>query len=189
MTVEAFPEFTFHLELPAWPEEMITSRDHNKFAKEAIRKTMEHHVNKILPGHFERGAREKYRYARRKLGYDQAKARRFPGSHGRDLVKTGRSRSRILHQGTIRTPGVAGKGTLRVVYKSGFDFRGGTGRFKKQRRLFHQRVTVQQMRSEVKKITNQEAQLLAQMFKDLYMKMVENKARMRKRLRKKFKRS
>lgn len=190
MTAKAFPQFTFIMDLATWPEEMITERNHNKFAKGAIREAMEHHVKKNLRGHFERGARERYRYARRDPGYQQAKARKFPRSQGRDLVKTGRSRLNILHRGTIRTPGVAGKGTLRVVYKSAFDFRGGTGKFSKKRgRVLRQQISIEQMRSEVKKVIGQEATELAEMFKDLYMKKVEQKARSRKRKKKSYKRS
>jgi hypothetical protein len=192
MTAKAFPEFTFHMELPTWPEEMITARDHNKFAKQAIRETMEEHVKKNLRRHFERGARERYRYAPRDPRYVLGKSRKFPRSQGRDLVKTGRSRLRILHRGTIRTPGTAVNGTLRVVYKSAFDFRGGTGRFRKRKRsglLAHQQISIEQMRSEVKRIIDQEAAELAKMFKAAYMKKVEQKAKSRKRKKKSFKRS
>tara|TARA_B100000949_G_scaffold157018_1_gene138079 strand:- start:1836 stop:2429 length:594 start_codon:yes stop_codon:yes gene_type:complete len=184
---QALPEVTILMDVPSWPDDLVSKRDHNKFAKKSIREMMEFHVRVNLKKHFEEGAAERYKYAKRNPKYIRSKLRRFPASKGLDLVKRGGSKRKILKRGTLRTPGTAIKGTLRVFYKSAFDFRGGTGKVDKRAtgwgKIFqsHAQISIQQMRSEVKVITKKEAQKLAQMLKDLYMKKITLLVSTRKR--------
>ena len=181
------PEISVMVSLPSWPED-LQRRLHNKFAKQAVRVVMKHHVEKNLPDHFRPGVQNKYNMATRHPKYIEWKARHYPENANTALKKTGRSEKRILRWSPSKLSiggSASGPRPLRATYNTRFAFRGGSGQFRRNRERSSQAITIRQMRREVKQILPGEAKEMAQILKDEYLKYLESHRKNRKRKPKK----
>lgn len=76
--------------VPTRPEKLAGVRGgrlHNRYAKEAMRETLQEHHKQNIPKHFKQSARDTYKYAPRAPAYKRYKLRRYKSA--RDLVLTG----------------------------------------------------------------------------------------------------
>ena len=165
-----FPKFYMVMNIEEWPEG-LRKREHNKFAKQAARKVMEHHAKRNWPKHFKREARKKYGYMPRTVKYIREKQRRYR-TGGMDLVKTGGNRKYVPSHGKVRLGGTASadKKPLVASLSSRFSFPGGSGRFRKPES--RQAVTIGQMIKEMQAVTTGEAFELSGIFSDEYWRRV-----------------
>lgn len=184
MTTDAekvLPNWIWVIEVPERAHDLAT-RYHNKYAKEAIRETMEKwhgHGSKGFQKHYRRDARERYNHFPRTEKYKRYKARRFKSTL--DHVKTGRSKRRMTTQYKFRAGGSASGGNLSATLILTFPFKGGTGRFRKEGT--HQQFTIEKMILELQRFDEEDPKNLAQWFKEAYMKKVEQHRSKRKRIR------
>lgn len=150
--------------------EGLADRHHNRLIKQALRTVLEDHHRRRIPLHFRADNRSKYQHMERTAKYRRAKMRRF---HSRtDLVKTGRTRDKMLSQYQLRiggsasgtatkAPGVNGQLIMRFPFPANYT-RSGI------------KVDVAQMISEISRWTEQEAREASQMFLDLYTQYVRD---------------
>lgn len=176
------PKIEFEISIPTRAEDMVL-RNHNKFAKAALRHVLLTHHKRNIPKHFKRDARSRYGYTPRNPRYVRWKQKTFRQG-GMDLVKTGASRRSMLnHPPKIRMSGAAegGKRSLSGTLLLRFAFKGGAGRFRAKGS--RQEKTVRQMIEEVRKVLPAEGHELAQDLLREYMRLVEAMPK-RKRRRK-----
>ena len=163
------PEIGAVLELPA--RLLRGDAAHGKFLKDAMRKTLiTHHFGRI-PGHFQQPAHGKYGYKTRDVKYIRRKL--HFGLSGTDLVKTGASRDYMSSHGLVSVGGTF-KTELRGNLKLRFDFRGGTGRFRKPKS--QGAITIAEMRHEVATTTAQERVEISRQLAHFYVTDVKTKA-------------
>jgi hypothetical protein len=162
--IDAFGRLDAVITLPTRPEEMA-KRDHNRVVKDALKAIIARHHKQHIPKHFERSAHGTYGYKQRSQKYIREKNRRYGSST--DLVKTGRSRQKMLADPKIVIGGAAegGKKKLQGVLKLRFDFTGGGRRYRK---ASSQAVTIEQLHAEIRAMTRQEQQELANLFRAEY---------------------
>lgn len=185
------PNFIWVIEVPERPSD-LAKRWHNKYAKEALREAVEkwHGDKQGFAKHFRRDARERYQHFPRAEKYKQFKARKYKSTV--DLIKTGRTKTRMLSQWKMQAGGSAEGGNLSATLILTFPFKGGTGRFRNdiQRSANRQRQAelnqrwILRMRTELQRFDEQDPLLLADWFKQFYMKKVDAHRAGRKRLRK-----
>lgn len=165
------------------PEPLLRERSflriHNRAAKDALRDEAEKHHKERIPGHFTRGAAQKYGHMRRTPRYMRMKARRF-GSVA-DLVKTAASRDEMIANAKIRVGGKAAddegnSGNLNASIELRFVFGRDaqkavakairTGKLRRGHRSGAHRsgVTIAQLRKEISTITDGEHYQVARGF-------------------------
>ena len=167
------------IEVPSLSEDM-TVRNHNAFAKEALRETMLRHHKQNIRKHFTTRNRSRYGHMPRFAKYNRWKRRKF--GHEVDLVKTGASRDQMVAMTpTVQIGGAAsgGKKGLTGQYKLRFAWKGGTG----QERRVRSGVTTQVMLSEVSRFSDDEAREAAEHFHKAYWQKVAQWRGSRKRVR------
>lgn len=176
------PRFTWIIDMPEWDPD-VSKRNYNKFAKQALRQTLEkYHENKEgFEKHFRRDARQRYRHFPRSPGYKKWKQR-----HGSliDLIKTGASQERMLSQRQITIGGSGAnsdlRGRLRVWFKA--SMKGGqSGRFRNPDHP--SAVTIQKMIIELQRFDESDPGRLAKWFAEAFMKLVGDWRKNRKRRR------
>ncbi len=175
------------IEVPAWPRD-VSKVLHNRFAKEALRRTLVRHHDVTLREHFTAEAHSKYGYAERSARYNAKKQR-----YGQpiDLVKSGRSKNRILgpdYEIVLGGAAVEGKkdleGKLIVRFAFSEELRYERKPRKSQRYTAAKRnITIQQMAKEVQAWTDQERREAAQYFVEQYMEQLNQFKAGRKRIR------
>src|SRR5687768_16788977 len=89
------PKMIWVIDVPERPAD-LAKRWHNKYAKEALRETIEkwHGHQQGFAKHFRRDARYRYNHAPRSEKYKRYKQRRYHSTV--DLIKTGRTKRRML---------------------------------------------------------------------------------------------
>jgi hypothetical protein len=172
------PQFSFLFE---WPED-ISERRHNQFAKQAMRVVLEkyHGDKRGFPRHFTRQGRKLYDYLPRKPKYERWKQRKY-GTGSIDIVKRGRTRQWMTSAYRLTVGGTAANRTLNGTLKLTFPFKGGSGRFKKPNS--RGAITIQRLILELQRFADDEPRLLAQWFREEYMRQVDEFRRGRKRKR------
>lgn len=175
-----FPNFVWVIEVPQRSAD-LARRHHNKYAKEALGEAVEkwHQHKQGFPEHFTRAAREKFNHFPRTARYKRYKQRRYHSTI--DLVKTGRTKRRMLSQWKLRLGGSATGGNLNVTLVLSFPFKGGTGSFRKEGTT--QSVTIEKMITELQRFDEDDPELLAKFFGEAYWKRVEQHRASRKRIR------
>lgn len=171
-------------------------RAHNKIGKEAVRRALLTHHEKRIPGHFRRGAHQKYGYADRSPSYRHYKQRRYGSSI--DLVMTGRTQHAMSSQAQITVGGTASGGTLNGQLKLRFPFgasaqqahaRRRRGQAKgaplsaRGRRDGKPRVTIEQMRREVATVLPSEVQEINRQLRVTYVDLVNSTTGSRQRVK------
>lgn len=163
------PQMKVTIETPA-NLEGLADRHHNRLIKQALRQVLEEHHRKRIPLHFKADNRTKYQHMDRTPKYRRAKMRRF---HSRtDLVKTGRTRDKMLSQYQLRiggsasgsktkAPGVHGQLIMRFPFPANYS-RSGT------------HVDVAQMILEISRWTDQEANETSRQFLEIYTQSVND---------------
>lgn len=196
MAKDLLPKTIWIIDVPERPAD-LAKRYHNKYAKDALRDTLAwwHKHADGFRDHFERDNREKFRHFPRTEKYKRAKARGVLVEGKRyystvDLVKTGRTKEKMLKEAKITASGTAEGKTLTGNIILRFPFRGGTGRFRRLHRvpqnlnqlirqnkvrdeIMHQAVTIQKMRIELERFDEGDPRLLAERFLREYMQRVE----------------
>lgn len=146
--------FTATIEVPKLGELLVgsASRTHDRIAKQAVHDVLDIHWSRRIPGHFQRPAHGKYKYAERSKRYRFRKQKKYGSSI--DLVMSGRTRDLMTSQRRIVIRGTAAGGTLtgRLILR--FPFPGGSQRFRKTGT--RQAVTIQQMAREIEAFTPEE---------------------------------
>lgn len=172
------------MDIPKRPEFIAQSRVWNKIVKDAVREALVYHHNTHIPRHFKRDARQRYEHKPRSEKYKAWKKRRFGSLL--DLVLTGRTRDKLTKpQGydKIVVGGAAegGKKSLegKLIYQFGFvqdiknyyaskkaqtNTRDPRARKAGQRQQNPNRVTLRDMRAELQRITQDEADDLRTVF-------------------------
>ncbi len=185
----------FELDLPG---RLVNSdRLHARIVRECVREELMAHWRNRIPGHFNRSATQKYRYAPRVTRY----RRRGPGGQktisyaawkqqkfgsNSDLVKTGRSRHAMTTQSKItiggtasihsrKAPGINGQLRMR------FPFPGGTGARRKPNSK--DGVDIAQMIREVSIVLPQESREMSESLADRYVTKVVSDTSRRQRMR------
>ena len=202
---EILPKTIWIIDVPMRQEDMA-KRYHNKYAKEALRETLDHWhgAPQGFRKHFQRDARERYHHFPRSEKYKRAKARGIKVEGKRyystvDLIKTGRTKELMLHNKRITVSGTADGKNLRGTIILRFPFKGGTGRFRNpsvpknlvqlikqdqlREKVIHQALTIQKMRIELERFDEEDPKLLARWFLERYMKKVAAHRGGRKRVR------
>lgn len=154
------------------------SRAHNRVAKQAVRDVLTAHWQKRIPLHFTRPAHGRYGYAQRSPRYRFQKQKKFGSSI--DLVRTGRTRQQMTSQAQITVAGTATAGTIRGNLTLRFPFPGGGLRFKAAPGT-RQRVTIEQMASEIRRITPDEIGQINSEVRDRYVHLVKTTTSARQR--------
>ena len=186
MTAQPIPDFIWVLEIPTRAED-IAKREHNKFAKEAMRQVMFHHWTKTIPGHFERSAARKYKHKKRDRKYIISKLKKFGSAI--DLVKTGRTMRAMTTIAKITVGGTAQKETLTGKLTLRFPFKGGTGSLRRRApgtstvKQIAAVANLIQMRREIEAWTPDERKAASKLFLKIYMKQVNSFRGQRKRIR------
>jgi len=173
------PKMNVTMTVPSRPADMA-ARLHNKFAKEALRETLQSHHRRTFRGRFEPAARSKYDHAPRSPRYVKHKKNKF--GHTIDLVYTGATRREFVKPGhPVRIGGTAAGGTLvgRMIFK--FPFADGNRMKAGQRRTRNPRTA--QLAKEISAWTAEEAKTAAQEFLQRYMEKVTAWRGTRKRSR------
>src|SRR5947209_5697413 len=96
------PKLSLEVDIPLRADD-IAKRHHNRMVKESLNEVLIAHHRFRIPGHFERSAHGKYGYAQRSEKYMREKARRYHSTV--DLVKTGKSKQRMLTEQKITIGG------------------------------------------------------------------------------------
>lgn len=157
----------------------LPGRAHRKAARKAAIELLKRHHEKNIPQHFKQTARNKYRYKQRSAKYKSYKRKRWHSIT--DLVASGRNRQLITAMGTIRVGGTI-TGSPRRTTVTGK--RTGTGREPGLRAQLRMRadwpkfrnnrnprsVTIEDMRDEVARVTEDENRELAEFFRSRYIK-------------------
>lgn len=165
------PKMEFDIQIPTRAEDMVL-RNHNRFAKAALRHVLETHHSRNIPKHFKRDARSRYGYAPRNPKYVRYKQKRYRQG-GMDLVKTGASRDRMLQKPpkiTMSGAAEGGKKSLSGSLRLRFAFYGGGTRFRALGS--RQEKIVRQMHEEVRKVLPAEGHELAADLMKEYMRLV-----------------
>lgn len=114
---------------------MISRRQHNRLAKDAVRATLADHWQKTTRLHFQYGARARYSYFPRSKKYRRHKQR--VKHHDIDLLYSGATRAKMANGGVpyISVGGAAegGKKGLTGKYRLSFPFGGGAEKGKPRR--------------------------------------------------------
>ena len=171
------PPMIWVIETPTRPED-IAKRHHNRIAKQAVRNTMERFHREKVPDRFKQDARRRFKHFERSPKYKKFKLRRHQSTI--DLVKTRRTKNWMTRAYKLRVGGSAGGGNLKATLILTFPFKGGSGRFKRRTR---QSDKIGQMILEIQRFAADEPAILAEWFKEEYMKLVENFRSTRKRTR------
>lgn len=138
------------------------------------------HHRKNIPQHFKQTARNKYHYKPRSSSYKAYKRKRWHSIT--DLVASGRNRQLITAMGTIRVGGTITGSPKRRSPMSGKTY--GSGREPGLRAQLRMRgnwpefrdphssraVTINDMKDEIARVTEDENRDLAQFFKDNYVR-------------------
>jgi hypothetical protein len=183
MAVDAdklIPKFVWVIDVPERSAD-LARRWHNKYAKEALRETIEkwHGHERGFKKHYRRDARQRYRHWPRTPRYLKYKQRKFKSTV--DQVLTGRSRRKMTSEWRIRLGGSAEGKNLSGTLILRFPFKGGTGRFRHANT--HQAVTIDRLIIELQRFDEEDPGLLANWFLEAYMKKVNAHRAGRKRIR------
>jgi hypothetical protein len=165
---------------PSRPEDLST-RLHNKYAKEALRETLDLHWSKNTRKHFQLGARQRYGYAPRSVRYNLFK-KRWKG-HTIEMLLTGRSRQQMSSKRPqIRVGGAAegGKKGLSGYYFLRFPFSGDAQfamrkrarRIKRAQWVGKRQNKLPQLRKEMERWAGDEVQQAKEEFANRYMAKV-----------------
>jgi hypothetical protein len=176
----AFPTFLCELDIPTRAED-LAKRYHNKYAKEALFDAVvrwQGH-DKGFKARFTREAKTRFHHFERQEKYKRFKARKYHSTM--DLVKTGKSRERMLNQAKIQIGGSAEGGNITVTVTMQFDFKGGTGNFRKQGTQQEQNIL--KMKAELEDCDQQDAEMIAKWTIEGYMKRLNAHRSTRKRIR------
>jgi hypothetical protein len=186
---ETLPKTVWLIEVPERAED-IAKRWHNKYAKDALRETVErwHGHERGFKKHWRRDARQRYNHFPRSEKYKKMKARVYHSTV--DLIKTGDTKEKMTHEYKITASGTAEGRTLRASLILRFPFKGGTGRFRKPRRPTRASLrawaaieTIQKMKIELQRMDEEDPELLAKWFLEAYMKKCRDHRASRKRIR------
>lgn len=167
------------IEVPSLAEDM-TKRNHNRFAKDALRDAMLQHFRRHIRKHFATRNRARYGHMPRAAKYQAYKRRRYGSAV--DLVKTGASRDQIVRTvPQVRIGGAAagGRKGLSGSYRLRFAWKGGAGRERPRRGG----VTAAVMLAELARWADDEAREAQQRFHEGYWRRVTNWRGSRKRIR------
>lgn len=177
---ETLPKTIWVIDVPTRPDD-LAKRWHNKFAKDALRETLErwHKSPQGFRKHFRRDARQRYDHFPRQEKYKRYKARKYHSTV--DLVKTGMTKHHMQQEGKVTIRGTAEGRDLAASLILRFPFRGGTGRFRKK--LTRQQVSIQRMIIELQRFDAEDPPLLARWFLAAYMRKVKDFRSARKRIR------
>lgn len=172
------PQFSYLVE---WPQD-IPERQHNVFAKQALRETLEryHRDRNAFPRKFKRGNRQLYGFQPRQEAYVKYKQKRWRQG-GMDMVKRGRTRAWMNMAYKLRLGGTAVAKTLSATLVTTFPFKGGSGRFRKPQS--RQAITIERMIQELQRFADDEPRLMAMWFYEAYMRQATEYRRTRKRIR------
>jgi hypothetical protein len=175
------PKLSLEIDIPLRADD-VAKRHHNRFVKEAINEVLIAHHRFRLPGHFERSAHGKYGYRQRSEKYIREKARRYHSVV--DLVKSGKSKNRMMHEQRIVIGGSAEGGKKPIDGKLivSFDFQGGGGR-RYRKRASPQAVLIETMHKEIQAITDDERGQIAHQFREAYLQRLRNFRSSRLRVR------
>jgi mRNA-degrading endonuclease RelE of RelBE toxin-antitoxin system len=157
----------------------LGGRAHRKASKLAAIALLQLHHRKNIPQHFKQTGRNKYHYKARSARYKAYKRKRWHSIT--DLVASGRNRQLITAMGTIRVGGTI-TGSPKRTSMSGKTY--GSGREPGLRAQLRMRgnwpefrdstnpraVTINDMRDEIARVTEDENTSLAQYFKDIYVR-------------------
>lgn len=187
---ETLPKTIWIIDVPTRPDD-LAKRWHNKFAKDALRETLErwHKSPQGFKKHYRRDARQRYNHFPRSDKYKRFKARKYHSTI--DHIKTGRSKHNMEHGGKVTISGTAEGKNLSATLTLRFPFKGGTGRARQNRRNnrfsvlkpTQQMVSIQKMIIELKRMDSEDPPLLARWFFEAYMKKVRDFRSNRKRIR------
>lgn len=175
------PRLYLQLDIPLKPR-LVAERHHNRMVREALKEVITAHHRFRIPKHFETEAHRKYGYKPRTLKYKKEKARRYHSVV--DLVKTGKSKARMMASPRIVVTGSAEGGkspvTGKLVLK--FDFAGGGGR-RYRKKKSPQAVLIEQMHKEIQAMTPDEKREIASQFRRAYLQRWQIFNAGRKRIR------
>lgn len=177
---ETLPKTIWIIDVPTRPDD-LAKRWHNKFAKDALRETLErwHQSPQGFKKNWQRDAKQTKNHFPRSEKYKRFKARKYHSTI--DLIKTGATKHHMQHGGKVTIRGTADGKNLAATLTLTFPFRGGTGRFRKK--FTHQQVTIQKMIIELQRMDDKDPPLLARWFLEAYMKKVRDFRSNRKRIR------
>ena len=169
----------------------LSRRLHNKFAKEAIRETIEdyHDRKSGFAKHWRRDARQRYNHKPRNPKYQAIKAKKYRSTI--DIKKTGLTEQKMLSEWKVTSGGNAGDKTLNVTLIVRFPFKGGTGSFRTNKKRSAQRQRqaeqnwrwIEQMKIELQRFDDKDPVELAAEFGKRYWAKVEAHRGSRKRIR------
>lgn len=199
------------IDLPERPAQIAQDRVWNKINKDAMKVALMHHHNTHMPRHFKRDARQRYSHKERNAKYKAWKKRKFGSLI--DLVMSGSTRDKITKAGgydriTIGGAAVGGQKDLvgKLVYTFGFNdklkafYLSKKVRFhndpvtrdpreqwrrrqKAVARTIGPRVSLQDMRAELMKMTPDEVKIIAEVFRKEVFRLIEALPQRRRKVR------